>query len=151
MQPQLLEAARAFGEGLLRVLGEKGRVEVSPEGEGVCVNFQGALRYLPSGDPSFRTALARLTRLHLKSHYGLDVPVVVDINGELLAHREQLARRVQELAAQVVAEGLRVELDPMPADDRRVVHMALAGIPGIRTFSVGRDQNRRVVIEPAGN
>lgn len=147
MTPQALDVAREFFLGLLRVLGESGRVEVVPEGEGVYVDLRGAFRYLPTEDAEARAALSRLARLHLKSHHGLDVPVLVDINGEVAAHREKLAREVRELAARILAEGGRVELPPMPPDDRRVVHMALAGMAGIRTVSIGRDQSRRVMIE----
>lgn len=89
-----------------------------------------------------------MARLHLKSHHGQDVPVLVDINGEVVAHREELAQRARELARQALAEHRRIELAPMPADDRRVVHMALADVAGVRTYSVGREHNRRVVIEP---
>jgi len=148
MNPQAIEAAREFCLGLLRVLGEQGRVEATPDGEGVYVNLQGSFRHLPAGNTVLRGALSRLARLHLKSHHGLDVPVLVDLNGEVCAHRERLAQEVRDVANRVLAEGRRVELSPMPPDDRRVVHMALAGMPGIRTSSIGREQNRRVVVEP---
>jgi spoIIIJ-associated protein len=147
MPPQLLDAAREFGVGLLQVMGEEGHVEATAEGEGVYVDLRG-VRRLPT-DAAFRAALSRVARLYLKSHYGQDVPVVVDVNGELLVHREELARKARDVAGQVVMEGRRIELAPMPADDRRVVHMALADVPGVRTSSVGREPNRRVVVEPA--
>jgi spoIIIJ-associated protein len=147
MDPQALEATQEFFAGLLRTLGETGHAVTAEEGQGVYVDLRGG-RCLPSGDASFRAALSRLARLHLKAHHGQDVPVLVDINGELLAHREELGKKVRDVASQVVAEGHRIELPPMSADDRRVVHLALSGIPGIRTFSVGREQNRHVVIEP---
>ena len=149
MPQPALDGARGFLEELLRLLGERGEVAAQPEGEGVYVNLQGSLPQLPPGDGEFRGALARIVRLHLKARYGLDVPVVLDINGELLAHREKLAREARGLAAQAVAQGRRIELPPMPPDDRRVVHTALADFPGVRTFSVGREESRRVVIEPA--
>jgi len=49
-----------------------------------------------------------------------------------------------------VVEHRRIELAPMSADDRRVVHMTLTDFSGIRTYSVGRDNRRHVVIEPVG-
>ncbi len=149
MNPQAAEAAREFFAGFLRVLGESGAVEVAPEGEGLYVNLRGGFRYLPPGDAEFRGALGRVARLHLRVRHGQDVPVIVDVNGEVLSHREELAGRARAWAEEALAGRRRVELPPMGPDDRRVVHTALSGIPGIRTFSVGRDPNRRVVIEPA--
>ncbi|HEU68397.1 MAG TPA: hypothetical protein ENN53_04175 [Candidatus Acetothermia bacterium] len=148
MDPRLLNEVRGFCLGLLRVVGERGEAVARAEGEGVYVDLRGEFRHLPTGDPLFRSALARVARLHLKSHHGQDVPVLVDINGEAVAHREELARRARELARQALAENRRIELAPMPPDDRRTVHLALADFPGVRTFSVGREQGRRVVIEP---
>ncbi|MCX7750991.1 MAG: hypothetical protein N2320_05590 [Candidatus Bipolaricaulota bacterium] len=151
MNPQALEAAREFFSGLLRVLGEEGAVEPAWEGEGLYVNLRGGFRYLPSGDGEFRAALGRVARLHLKVRHGQDVPVVVDINGEVQAHREELAGRARAWAQDALAERRKIELPPMGPDDRRVVHTALAGVPGIRTYSIGRDPDRRVVIEPVGD
>lgn len=148
MDPQALEATREFFTGLLRVLGETGQAETAEEGEGVYANLRGGFRHLPSGDASFRAALGRLARLHLKSHHGQDVPVLVDISGEVMAHREGLAARVRNLARQAVVEHRRIELEPMPPDDRWIVHMTLTDVSGVRTYSVGRENNRRVVIEP---
>jgi len=150
MDLQALEATREFFTGLLRVLGETGQAEIAEEGEGVYVDLRGGFRHLPAGDVLFRAALSRLARLHLKVHHGHDFPVLVDINGEVVAHREELAARVRNLAHQAVVEHRRIELAPMSADDRRVVHMTLTDFSGIRTYSVGRDNRRHVVIEPVG-
>lgn len=150
MDPRLLEAAREFLLGLLHVLGERGEIIVRAEGDGLCLDLRGGFRHLPAEDAPFRSDLARLARFHLKVHHGRDIPVLVDINGEVAAHRDELARRVRDMARQAMAESRRIELAPMPPDDRRVVHLALADFPGVRTYSVGREPSRRVVIEPVG-
>jgi spoIIIJ-associated protein len=41
-------------------------------------------------------------------------------------------------------------MDPMPAYERRIVHVTLDAEPGIRTESQGEEPNRRVVIWPEG-
>ncbi|HAZ27670.1 TPA: hypothetical protein DCY67_03495 [Candidatus Acetothermia bacterium] len=148
MNPQALETTQEFLTGLLRVLGETGQAVTAAEGQGVYVDLRGGFRHLPTGDASFRTALGCLARLHLKAHLGQDVPVLVDINGEVVGHREELAAQARNLAHQALAERRRIELAPMSADERRVVHVALTDFPGIRAFSVGREPRRRVVIEP---
>ena len=43
-----------------------------------------------------------------------------------------------------------VELEPMSAAERRVVHVALADDPGVESESTGEGRDRRVVVYPAG-
>lgn len=148
MDLRLLEEVREFCLGLLQAVGEGGDAVVRADGEGAYVDLRGSFRLLPVGDPQFRSALARVARLHLKRRHGQDIPVLVDINGEVVAHREEVARRARDWARQALVENRRIELSPMPSDDRRTVHLALADFPGVRTFSVGRERSRRVVIEP---
>ncbi|MCX6754163.1 MAG: hypothetical protein NTV03_03875 [Candidatus Nomurabacteria bacterium] len=44
-----------------------------------------------------------------------------------------------------------IEVDPMPANERRIIHMFLEGIPDIKTESEGYGPSRRVVIKYTGN
>ena len=39
-------------------------------------------------------------------------------------------------------------MEPMPADERRIIHLALADHPDVRTESIGEGENRKVVILP---
>ncbi len=137
-----------FFSGLLEVLGEEGRVEVGEEGGTVFVNLRGRFRSLASEDGELRGALARLASLHLKTNLRTTISVEVDINGEEQARRKKLLARAMALAEKVRAEKRPVELEPMPPKDRRLIHLALANFPGVRTYSVGKGSDRRVVIAP---
>lgn len=143
-----MERIRTFLEGLLGVLGEEGRVEVREERDRIYVNIHGPLRYLPEDD-GFRDALSRLLSLHLRRH-GENADFLLDVNGIARARELALATRARELARRALREGRRIELDPMPAAERRIVHLTLADFPGVRTYSVGRGEKRHVVIEPVG-
>jgi spoIIIJ-associated protein len=66
------------------------------------------------------------------------------------------ALRVEELKMMARAAAERVQtsrqpfkLNPMNSRERRIVHLALQSVPGIRTESVGAGPNRQVVIHPA--
>jgi len=66
------------------------------------------------------------------------------------------AGRVEELrlSARVAAERVRASrqpfrFQPMPARERRILHLALQGIAGVRSESEGTGDERRVVIHPA--
>ena len=52
-------------------------------------------------------------------------------------------------AKRVVQSGKIIQLEPMPAIERRIVHMALVENPRVRTQSVGVEPNRRIVVLPA--
>jgi spoIIIJ-associated protein len=148
MEERVREVLVQFFAGLLEVLGEEGKVEVWEEGETTYVNLRGRFKSLLPEDEELRGALARLANLHLKMNLRQSLNLEVDINGEEQARREKLLARVLAIAEKVKAEKRSVELEPMPPKDRRLIHLALASFPGVRTYSVGKGQNRRVVIAP---
>lgn len=75
--------------------------------------------------------------------------VVVDAAG----YRDRRRRRLEEVALRSAEEaiqtGARVELEPMSAAERKVVHATLEYHEGVRTVSEGAEPHRRVVVEPA--
>ena len=74
--------------------------------------------------------------------------VVVDAAG----YRERRRQTLESLAARSAEEALRtgerVELEPMSAAERKVVHTSLEGHEGVTTASEGDEPYRRVVVEP---
>ena len=74
--------------------------------------------------------------------------VAVDAEGYRARHEDQLSEMARRLAERVAAEGKVITFDPMSARDRRIVHMALRDISGVRTESNGEGQDRRVQIIP---
>lgn len=61
---------------------------------------------------------------------------------------ETLARRVAE---RVVDSGQSITLEPMPAAERRVIHIALADHPDVTTESAGDGRGRKVTVMPRGS
>jgi spoIIIJ-associated protein len=74
--------------------------------------------------------------------------IAVDAEGYRARHEDQLSQMARKLAQRVMAEGKVITFDPMSARDRRVVHMALKEITGVRTESNGEGPDRRVQIIP---
>jgi spoIIIJ-associated protein len=74
--------------------------------------------------------------------------VAVDAEGYRARHEDQLSEMARRLAERVAAEGKVITFDPMNARDRRVVHMALREMTGVRTESNGEGPDRRVQIIP---
>jgi len=121
-------------------------VEVVPEKDRLYVNLRGPFRVLPV-DPEFREALAQVLRIFLR-RCQTRRNLLLDINGEIKAREMELISRARQLAERALREGRRIELEPMPPAERRLIHLALADHPGVRTYSVGQGNKRHVVIEP---
>ena len=76
--------------------------------------------------------------------------IVVDAAGYRERRKASLDALAVRSAERVVATGQRVELEPMTAVERKVVHLRLKDYPGVTTSSEGTEPNRFVVIEPGG-
>jgi spoIIIJ-associated protein len=74
--------------------------------------------------------------------------IIVDAEGYRARHEDQLSQMARRLAQRVAAEGKVITFDPMSARERRIVHLALREIKGVRTESVGEEPQRRVQIIP---
>jgi spoIIIJ-associated protein len=76
--------------------------------------------------------------------------IVVDAAGYRERRKASLDALAVRSAERVVSSGQRVELEPMTAVERKVVHLRLKEYPGVETTSEGTEPNRFVVVEPGG-
>lgn len=74
--------------------------------------------------------------------------VVVDVNNYRLKREWLISELAQAAARKAIATKQEVELPPMNAYERRLVHTELATRPDIKTESAGEGKERRVVIKP---
>jgi spoIIIJ-associated protein len=74
--------------------------------------------------------------------------VVVDAAGYRDRRKASLDALAVRSAERAVSGGERVELEPMTAVERKVVHVRLKDYPGVETSSEGTEPNRFVVISP---
>ena len=76
--------------------------------------------------------------------------IVVDAAGYRERRKASLDALALRSAERATSAGQRVELEPMTAVERKVVHVRLKDYPGVTTSSQGTEPNRFVVIEPGG-
>jgi len=76
------------------------------------------------------------------------VPIIVDVEGYKQRRYEALRVLAWRMAEQVKAKGTPFTLEPMPAYERRIVHLVLAEHPEVTTQSIGEGEARKVVILP---
>ncbi|WP_221089300.1 Jag family protein [Deinococcus aquaedulcis] len=74
--------------------------------------------------------------------------VRVDIGGYRKRQADTLTKLAERLAVQVAKSGEPHELQPMPAAERRVIHIALKEHPDVMSESVGEGAARRLIIKP---
>ena len=79
---------------------------------------------------------------------GERVMINIDVEGYRERQAERLRSQAMRLADRAVQTGRTFAMDPMPARDRRLVHMALANDKRVRTESVGEGEDRRITIIP---
>jgi spoIIIJ-associated protein len=90
--------------------------------------------------------LQYITRLIVTRQTGLAAPLVLDVNGYKKRRYESLHNLAQHVAEQVEVNGRSFSLEPMPAYERRIIHLALANHPYVTTESVGFGEARKVVV-----
>lgn len=76
------------------------------------------------------------------------VQVVVDVEGYRARREKQIRQLANRMADQVTKTGRKVTMEPMPSNERRVVHIELRGHPAVKTESTGEEPYRKVVILP---
>jgi spoIIIJ-associated protein len=91
-------------------------------------------------------ALNELVRLATSSKFKKRFRILLDINDYKEAKYDKVVSIAKRLAKDVIRTKQDITLDPMPADERRMVHNALTGMPNIKTESVGEGAHRAICI-----
>jgi spoIIIJ-associated protein len=149
--PEALAAGKEILETILEHLGFAASVTVHA-GETSKINVAGdgaereALGALIGRKGERLSALQHIVNLLLSKRMGTWTRVLVDVE-DYRGRRERQLREIALRAAERVDEtGKMLQLEAMPALERRWIHLALRDRPGIRTQSIGEEPNRRVVI-----
>ena len=91
-------------------------------------------------------AIQELARMAVGRHLDQRIRVIVDVEDYRKRREAQLEERAREVAERVATEGGEEELEPMNPYERKLVHDAVAEVPGVETSSRGVEPSRFVVI-----
>jgi spoIIIJ-associated protein len=145
-----LEEARTVLVELLRLMGVEGTVEIGMGSETSKLNVKGSdLGVLIGRRGEKLASLQHLVNLIVAKKEGQWHRIAVDVENYRGRREDQLRDVASRAAKRVVQTGKILQLEPMPAVERRIVHMALVENDKVRTQSVGVEPNRRIVILPA--
>jgi spoIIIJ-associated protein len=147
------EVAAEFLEGVLERMGVTADVEPTLEEGTMYVDVLGReegdedLGLLIGRHGQTLEALQELARVVVVQRTGFRARIVVDVEEYRRRQRSRLGARAREIARRVARSGREEELEPMNAFDRKVVHDAVAEIPGATSASRGEGQERHVVVQ----
>ena len=154
--PEALAAGKRILETLMGHLGFAATVEVAAgETSRLNVVAQGddrdSLGALIGRKGERLSALQHLVNLMLSKEMGSWTRVLVDVEDYRGRRERQLRELADRAAARVMETGKMLQLEPMPALERRWIHLTLRDHAGVATQSIGEEPNRRVVLVPRGS
>ncbi|MCH7587180.1 MAG: protein jag [Chloroflexi bacterium] len=92
------------------------------------------------------SALQYITRLIVGKELQRPVGVVVDVEGYRGRREQQLRQLARRMASQAVERGKTMTLEPMPPNERRIIHIELRDHAQVYTESVGEGDRRKLTI-----
>ncbi|OBH00767.1 MULTISPECIES: R3H domain-containing nucleic acid-binding protein [unclassified Mycobacterium] len=142
------EIAGDYLEELLDLLDFDGDIDLDVEGDRAVVSIDGSndLNKLVGRGGEVLDALQELTRLAVHQKTGVRSRLMLDIASWRRRRREELAALGDKVARRVLNTGEREELSPMTPFERKIVHDAVAAVPGVHSESEGQEPSRRVVV-----
>ena len=152
---EVAEVAKDILEKLLDLMGVAASVtplaEFPAEGaaSSVTLNVEGEdLGILIGRRGQTLSCLQYLVRLIIGHQTGVWWPIIIDVEGYKQRRCHALQDLAQRIAEQVKVSEAPFALEPMPAFDRRIIHITLVKYSEVMTESTGEGQARRVVISP---
>jgi spoIIIJ-associated protein len=132
-----------------RVTAEYGVADEARNRIPVRVNISGDdLSILIGRQAETLNALQYIASLIISKEIGQSIPLIVDVEGYRSRRENQLRQLARRMADQAIKTGRRQVLEPMPAGDRRVIHIELKNNPEVTTESVGEEPHRKITILP---
>jgi spoIIIJ-associated protein len=142
---------RALAQRIMDAIGVEGRTDVREDDDTITATFSGDdVALLIGRHGQMIDAVQYLLNAISHRTYGdARKEVVVDAAGYRERRRSTLESLAVRTAREVLDTGRRVELEPMTAVERKVVHLRLKEFEGVETTSEGTEPNRYVVVLPA--
>lgn len=134
---------------ILEIMGIEAMVEAREREDLVIVDIWGEDVAILIGKGGLTLdALQYLVNIGCRRNDEVTKRIVVDIEGYRKRRKVKLEKEAEQMASKAISLKKSVELQPMSASERKVVHMSLRSRDGVWTESNGEGAERRVVIHP---
>lgn len=143
-----VDDAKYFVSELLKKIGLTFELHVKLDGNMIKIDVSGEKMGLLIGKRGDTLdAVQMLTALYVNRDKSMPyVKISIDTENYRAKREETLIRLAHGLERSVLKDKKSVTLEPMTANERRIIHSALQNNPKIKTFSVGEEPNRRMVV-----
>jgi spoIIIJ-associated protein len=147
LEGDVVQVVTEILDTLLGLLSITGKVEVLSDEIPLALDIKGEdLGILIGRRGQTLACLEYITKLIVVRRLNAWLPLTVDVAGYKKHRRDSLQRLAIYLAEQVKSRRRAITMEPMPADERRIVHLTLADNPDVTTQSIGEGESRKVVI-----
>lgn len=145
------DVAGDYLERLLDILDYDGDIDLDVDAGRAVVSIEGSegdpdLEKLVGDEGSVLESLQELARLTVQQQLGSRSRLMLDIAGWRRRRRDELTELGIETAERVKRSGESARLRPMTPFERKVVHDAVAAVPGVVSESEGEEPRRQVVV-----
>lgn len=122
-------------------------VDVANGGDAININLSGPKMGLLIGKRGDTLdAIQYLTSLYVNKSKNSYIKVSIDTENYRSKREETLVKLAKSLERRVVRESNAVTLEPMSPNERRIIHAALQNSNSVKTYSIGDEPNRKVVV-----
>ncbi len=151
-ESELAATVRGLLERIVREIGVQAKLAIDEDDESLVASFSGRdLGLLIGKHGQTIDAIQYLVNaIVFRGQTDGRKAIVVDAAGYRDRRKASLDALAVRSAERAVSAGEPVELEPMTAVERKVVHVRLKDYPGVETSSEGTEPNRFVVIRPSG-
>jgi spoIIIJ-associated protein len=147
-EPEPVALVREVITTITSTLGLNCRVDIAQQGETLVASCSGRDLGLLIGRHGQTIDAIQYLCNAILARQEAGVAVVVDAAGYRARREATLGSLATSAAEQAMRTGERVELEPMTAVERKIVHLSLQDYAGVETASEGTEPNRFVVVFP---
>src|SRR5665647_579960 len=144
-----LQRAAILLKNIFQTMDLEVTTDISENEKAVFINLEGPdLGILIGRRGETLDALQYLVNLSVNKNQEIRKKIIIDIEGYRNRREKTLEKLALKLADKAKQRGRNVVLEPMSAQERRIIHLSLQGRDDIFTFSEGEEPYRKIIISP---
>lgn len=144
-----VELAREYLLDVCKKMGVPVDITVVQEGKNITFQISGQkIAILIGKRGQTLNSLQYLTQLFINRESDRYYQVQLNAEGYRERRKEALVQLAERIAQKATRTGKEISLEPMPSEERKIIHAALVSFKGVKTYSNGENNNRHIVIAP---